>query len=74
MLLTKKASINNYHQEVWYSSNAITNIFSLKNVRKQHQVTYDSDDGCFVVHHEECGFPNMIFHEHPMDSTITLHE
>jgi hypothetical protein len=65
MLLTKKASINNYNQEVWYSSNAITNIFSLKNVRKQYRVTYDSDEGCFVVHREEFGLPNMIFQEHP---------
>jgi hypothetical protein len=65
MLLTKKASINNYNQEVWYSTEAITNIFSLKNVRKQYRVTYDSDEGCFVVHREEFGLPNMIFQEHP---------
>ncbi len=61
----KKATINNYNQEVWYLSDAITNIFSLKNVRKQYRVTYDSDEGCFIVHHKEFGLLNMIFQEHP---------
>jgi len=50
MLLTKEATIDNYDQKVWYSADAITNIFSLKNVKKQYRVTYDSDDGYFVVH------------------------
>jgi len=64
MLLKKTATTENYDQEVWYSPNAITNILSLKNVKKQYRVTYDSDDSYFVVHREDCGLPNIIFREH----------
>ena len=64
MLLTKEARIDNYNQKVWYSVDAITNIFSLKNVKKRCHVTYDSDDGYFVVHQEEFGLPEIIFREH----------
>ena len=36
MLLTKQATIENYNYKVWYSPNDITNIFSLKQVKKQY--------------------------------------
>ena len=37
--------------DVWYHPNAITNILSLNNVRKNHRVTYDSSDrDRFIVH------------------------
>jgi hypothetical protein len=64
MLLTKQDTINNYNQKVWYSADAITNILSLKNLKKQYQVTYNSDNGYFVVHRKEFGLPNIIFKEH----------
>ena len=64
MLLTKQATIKNYNHKVWYSPDAITNIFLLKQVKKQYRVTYDSDDECFVVHRQEHGLPDMVFHEH----------
>ena len=64
MLLTKQATIKNYKHKVWYSPDAITNIFSLKQVKKQYRVTYDSDDECFVVHRQEYGLPDMVFREH----------
>jgi hypothetical protein len=45
-----KAHVANYGA-VWYDSNAITNILSLKNVRKKFHVTYNSqDEGIFIVH------------------------
>ena len=38
--------------EVWYHPNGITNILSLKTLKKRHHVTYDSSDrdGVFKVH------------------------
>jgi hypothetical protein len=50
-LTTKtKAHIRNYG-EVWFHPEAITNILSLKNVKKKFRVTYDSNgDGSFIVH------------------------
>jgi hypothetical protein len=45
-----KAHVANYGA-VWYDSNAITNILSLKNVRKKFHVTYGSQgEGAFIVH------------------------
>ena len=46
----QKAFLRNYG-EVWFHPKAITNILSLKNVRKIFQVTFDSDtDNAFIVH------------------------
>ena len=46
----KKAHIKNYG-DVWFHSDAITNILSLKNVKSKFQVTYDSEgEGTFIVH------------------------
>jgi hypothetical protein len=64
MLLKKQATIENYKHKVWYSADAITNIFSLKQVKKQYRVTYDSDNECFVVHRQIFGLPDMVFQEH----------
>ncbi len=64
MLLSKEATIENYDQKVWYSADAITNILSLKNVKNQYRVTYDSDNKCFIVHQKQFGLPNMIFKQH----------
>ena len=45
-----KAHIKNYG-DVWFHSDAITNILSLKNVKSKFQVTYDSEgEGAFIVH------------------------
>jgi hypothetical protein len=45
-----KAHIKNYG-DVWFHSDAITNILSLKNVKSKFQVTYDSEgEGTFIVH------------------------
>ena len=38
----KKANVPDYG-EVWYDENAITNIFSMKEMIKKHRVTYDSE-------------------------------
>ena len=64
MNISKKATMAGYHQDVWFSKNAITNIIALSNVIKQYKVTYDSDDQAFVVHREPHGKPNMEFRMH----------
>ena len=46
----KKAYVENYG-ELWFNERAIMNIMSLKNVKENFKVTYDSDrDGTFTVH------------------------
>ena len=44
---------------VWYDDNAIANIFALRDIKKRHRVTYDSDkEDAFIIHNsdnlEEC--------------------
>ena len=47
-------------------SEAITNIFSVKDVKKHYRISYDSSiDSAFIVHCEEDGLPNMRFDMHP---------
>ncbi len=65
---------------VWYNKKATTNILSLSNVIKQYQVTYDSNNQMFVVHHDPEGKPGMEFQMHksrlhyfnPRDSEFTF--
>ena len=50
---TKDKAIVPKYGEVWFDKNAITNVFSLANMTKKHQVTFDSDDeNAFIVHTE----------------------
>ncbi len=37
------ANVADYDKPVWFSKKAVTNIFTLKNMKKQYKVTYDSD-------------------------------
>jgi hypothetical protein len=62
MMVSHKATVAGYNQDVWFSKNAITNIISLKNLIKQYQVTYDSRDQMFVVHRDH--LPDMEFKMH----------
>jgi len=64
MAITRKAKLNGYNAEVWFSKRAITNIIALKNLILQYRVTYDSNDQMFVVHRESAGKPNMQFRMH----------
>jgi hypothetical protein len=43
------ADITNYKEPVWFSKKAIANIFSLKIMKRQYRVTYDSSDESFLV-------------------------
>ena len=62
--VTEKAILNGYHDNVWFSNKAITNIIALCDIIKQYRVTYDSDDLRFVVHREVAGKLNMEFIMH----------
>jgi hypothetical protein len=58
------ADVADYDEPVWFSKKAITNIFALKNMKKQYKVTYDSEEESFLVHQEAVGLPNLLFKEH----------
>ncbi len=58
------ANIADYDEPVWFSKKAITNIFILKNMKKQYRVTYNSLEETFLVHREAAGLPNLLFKEH----------
>jgi hypothetical protein len=47
-----------------FSKKAITNIFTLKNMKKQYRVMYDSSEETFLEHHKAAGLPNLLFKEH----------
>lgn len=44
------ADIGENHPHVWFSTTAITNILSLKEVIKTYRVSYDSNNEAFVVY------------------------
>ena len=50
MTVSHQATVNGYHNSVWFSENAIANIIELSNLRLQYLVTYRSDDMMFIVH------------------------
>jgi hypothetical protein len=64
MQVNQMASIGKNKLLVWFSTKAITNILSLKEVTKNYHVTYDSYNNAFVVWREEQGLPNMVFKMH----------
>jgi hypothetical protein len=64
MVVIRKATMEGYNKNVWFSTQAITNIIALRNLIHQYRVTYDSDDLMFVVHRESESKPNMEFKMH----------
>jgi hypothetical protein len=64
MAVTQKSTIPVYNKDVWFSTRAITNITTLRNLIQQYHVTYDSKNKMFVVHRESQGKPNMEFRMH----------
>jgi hypothetical protein len=64
MVVTHKATMPGYQNNVWFSEKAITNIIALSNLIKQYRVTYDSDELIFVVHREPANKSNMEFRMH----------
>jgi hypothetical protein len=80
MVVSQKASILGYHNNVWLSKRAITNIIVLKNLIQQYCVMYDSNDEMFVIHRESEGKSDMQFRMHesghhyfdPRDESFTF--
>jgi hypothetical protein len=58
------ANVADYDEPVWFSKKAITNIFTLKNMKKQYRVMYNSLEETFLVHCEAAGLLNLLFKEH----------
>ncbi len=61
MKVYQVADIGKDQCPIWFSTKAITNILSLKEVIKRYSVTYNSYDEAFYVYRESHGLPNMIF-------------
>ena len=53
LLITYKAMVPGYKQDVCLRKYYITNIIALKTLIKKYRVTYDSIDQIFVVHRED---------------------
>ena len=64
MEVNKVASTGKGKPDIWFSTKAITNILSLKEVIKSYRVTYDSYNKAFIVYQQGHGLPNMIFKMH----------
>jgi hypothetical protein len=68
-----KAHIKNYG-DIWFHSDAITNILSLKNVKSKFQVTYDSEgEGAFIVHKPDGVNMHFVAHTNGLHYHNTFH-
>jgi hypothetical protein len=43
---------------------SLTSLLTLKNMKKQYRVTYDSSEETFLEHCKAAGLPNLFFKEH----------
>jgi hypothetical protein len=50
MMVGRKATISGYRKEVWFSTDAVTNVIALSNLIQQCCMTYHSNNMMFVVH------------------------
>ena len=64
MTMYHQTMVNGYHNSVWFSENAITNIIALRNLCLHYLVTYRSNEMMFIVHRESEGKPNMQLRMH----------
>jgi len=55
-------NVKEFKQPVWFSKKAITNILSLRLVKREYPVSYDGED--FIVHRALHGYPDMVFRPH----------
>jgi len=61
--ISQIANIKGFEQDVCFSKKAITNILSLRLVKREYPVSYDGED--FIVHRASHGYPDMVFKPHP---------
>ena len=57
------ANFEGFEAPVWFSQDAITNILSFSETKKEFEITYEEDD--FIVHRASRGFSDMVFKPHP---------
>ena len=50
LVVSHKATVPLYKQDVWFIKDAITNIMDLENLTEKYRVTYYSINHIFVVH------------------------
>jgi hypothetical protein len=56
------ANLDGFEKAAWFSEDAMTNILSLTEVKKEYDVSYDGDD--FIIHRAKRGYPDMVFKPH----------
>jgi hypothetical protein len=65
LCISKECKVPGYDFWVWFTKQAVTNIFCLKNLIRLYWVTYDNEcQMAFIVHWGEFGLPNMVFDMH----------
>ena len=62
--MSHQATMNVYHNSVWFSENTITNIKLLRNLDLQYLLTYRSNDMMFIICREYEVKTNMQFKMH----------
>jgi hypothetical protein len=60
--ISQVANVKGFNDDVWFSTEAISNILSFKKVRNEYPVSYDGDD--FIIHRASQGFADMVFKPH----------
>ena len=78
--ITQKATVADYG-EVWFSDQAITNVFSMANMEDRHRITYDSaKESAIIVHTPnkqvkfKRGSNNLYYHEPTLHGAVALVE
>jgi hypothetical protein len=61
--ISQIANVKGFEQDVWFSRKAITNILSLRLVKREFPVSYDGEN--FIVHRASHGYPDMVLKPHP---------
>ena len=62
--VSHQATVNGYHNSVWFSENSITNIIALSNLRLQYLITYRSNKVMLIVRRESGDKLNVQFIMH----------
>ena len=70
MSIADIANFEGFEAPVWFSQDAITNILSLAETKKEYDITYDDDD--FIVHRATRRYSDMVFKPHPSGFHVSI--
>jgi hypothetical protein len=59
LTINKVADVEGFEEEVWFSTEAMTNILSFALVRAEYNISYDGE--AFIVHCSDNGYDDMVF-------------